>query len=199
MLLRSSCPSCCQIVKVKDFESNSQHLSVATISEPSCCQIVKVKDFESNSQLSRSEKGYRGTCCQIVKVKDFESNSQQIPCRVSLPTHVVRLSKLKISKAIHNSFPSNITWKDPVVRLSKLKISKAIHNALYDVGTMEYLLSDVTYRWSTCWQFDKEGSESVRFCTIRSRFVSSCSKLERVGPIRWRVGGMPPSPWGGAL
>ena len=40
-----------QSVKVKKFESNSQHVPMKAILPNDCFQSVKVKKFESNSQL----------------------------------------------------------------------------------------------------------------------------------------------------
>ena len=95
--------TCCQIVKDKDFESNSQPMSRKNHKFPSCCQIVKDKDFESNSQQKFFEVCGSPACCQIVKDKDFESNSQPNARVLRLSSPVVRLSKIKISKAIHNA------------------------------------------------------------------------------------------------
>ena len=67
-----------------------------------CCQIVKDKDFESNSQHPFTHPYILRSCCQIVKDKDFESNSQQTVSVQNIKGPVVRLSKIKISKAIHN-------------------------------------------------------------------------------------------------
>ena len=42
-----------------------------------CFQSVKVKKFESNSQHDQKISFSGGDCFQSVKVKKFESNSQQ--------------------------------------------------------------------------------------------------------------------------
>ena len=68
----------------------------------SCYQCVKDKNFESNSQLVSVSLAPVECCYQCVKDKNFESNSQRF---LNLYFHrfvVISVSKIKISKAIHN-------------------------------------------------------------------------------------------------
>ena len=68
----------------------------------SCFQSVKVKKFESNSQHGLPKKLIFRSCFQSVKVKKFESNSQQELLSEIRDDAVFRVSKLKSLKAIHN-------------------------------------------------------------------------------------------------
>ena len=96
---------CCQCVKDRNFESNSQRSLFESISFGGCCQCVKDRNFESNSQLSTEDIILLYGCCQCVKDRNFESNSQQISVGCDLTDVVVSVSKIEISKAIHNTRP----------------------------------------------------------------------------------------------
>ena len=93
-----------------------------------CCQSVKDKNFESNSQQPIDVTCFPSRCCQSVKDKNFESNSQPKFIAHQDFSVVVSLSKIKISKAIHNRLRELFCVAIVVVSLSKIKISKAIHN-----------------------------------------------------------------------
>ena len=93
-----------------------------------CCQSVKDKNFESNSQpvLASYPSSLVVVSLSKIKISKAIHNSR---CAQRLPGGVVvSLSKIKISKAIHNIRVLRKSRGLVVVSLSKIKISKAIHN-----------------------------------------------------------------------
>ena len=92
--------SCYQFVKVKNFESNSQHRPCKIPVGECCYQFVKVKNFESNSQPGLARPSMAASCYQFVKVKNFESNSQRITLPLIFGCAVISLSKSKISNLL---------------------------------------------------------------------------------------------------
>ena len=95
-----------------------------------CCQCVKDRNFESNSQPPLVWSPKKNGCCQCVKDRNFESNSQHGFCFLWYYSVVVSVSKIEISKAIHNIPPFDTIFFGVVVSVSKIEISKAIHNNL---------------------------------------------------------------------
>ena len=109
-----------------------------------CCQYVKDKNFESNSQLSSRPLPYAIGCCQYVKDKNFESNSQQrmgVRCKAAV---VANTSKIKISKAIHNRYSAPQPCGCVVANTSKIKISKAIHNEMPYAYNLRYVVANTS-------------------------------------------------------
>ena len=97
----------------------------------SCCQCVKDRNFESNSQLSLTLFVLLLGCCQCVKDRNFESNSQLNGISKANTPVVVSVSKIEIFKAIHNCQILFGKSTLVVVSVSKIEISKAIHNFIH--------------------------------------------------------------------
>ena len=92
-----------RVSKLKSLKAIHNHTDTGSAGTLSCFQSVKVKKFESNSQHTFGFMWCPAGCFQSVKVKKFESNSQLYGCQSAIVCAVFRVSKLKSLKAIHNS------------------------------------------------------------------------------------------------
>ena len=115
---------------------------VQTLSMQRCCQSVKDKNFESNSQLIVLLNKRNAAVVSLSKIKISKAIHNNVQTSPSITGAVVSLSKIKISKAIHNHGYQNSKMHCAVVSLSKIKISKAIHNV--QASTCSFLCAVVS-------------------------------------------------------
>ena len=77
-----------------------------------CCQCVKDKNFESNSQLSSACTFLQPDVVNVSKIKISKAIHNATTATTIVSADVVNVSKIKISKAIHNSETENGTYAD---------------------------------------------------------------------------------------
>ena len=94
----------------------------------SCYQSVKDKNFESNSQLITLVLLTPSVVISLSKIKISKAIHNLLRKSLRVSVVVISLSKIKISKAIHNLLSVLLHSLGVVISLSKIKISKAIHN-----------------------------------------------------------------------
>ena len=121
---------CCQYVKDKNFESNSQPefnvymLPIAVVS------MSKIKISKAIHNINFHWSSRHTAVVSMSKIKISKAIHNVAIHLLLYTTAVVSMSKIKISKAIHNTSRKHPKYEMAVVSMSKIKISKAIHNAV---------------------------------------------------------------------